>query len=344
MSTNPRSQRVQAILVTACVTLAVCCLVLKLLHPFEFAVETLPGSLSDAVLPRLQRLVSGWSLEAMLFYPFGLLAILLLERRFPAVPTQRTLSTGMVHDVLWVLIEAVVELFFVGWYVGLLSAAYARYLSFLTLNVAGSLPVAVRLVIGVVVMDFLRWCQHWLHHHVRWLWPFHAVHHAQRELNLFSDYRNHFMEQFVRRAVFVLPMLMLGLDTPHVIWWVLLLSWHARLYHANIRSDFGPLRYVFVTPQSHRVHHSRDAEHFNRNYGAMLSAWDYLFGTQYRRYDVYPETGVQDEDFPVETADSVAGVLVTTTREMLYPFRRLLGGRQIERARVINLTSRQDGR
>lgn len=344
MSTNARNGPVSAVLVTACVALALCCLALKLLHPFEFAGQTLPGWLSDAVLPRVRRLVSGWSLQAMLFYPFGLLAILLLERRFPAVPTQRTLSTGLVHDVLWVLIEAVVELFFVGWYVGLLSAGYARYLSFLTLTVAGSFPMAVRLGIGVVVMDLLRWIQHWLHHRVKWLWPFHAVHHAQRELNLFSDYRNHFMEQFVRRAVLVLPMLMLGLDTPHLVWWVLLLSWHARLYHANIRSDFGPLRYVFVTPQSHRVHHSRHPEHFDRNYGAMLSVWDYLFGTQYRRYDVYPETGVQDEDFPVETTDSVSGVLATTIREMLYPFRRLFRTRPIDRPSAVSLTSRRDGR
>jgi fatty acid hydroxylase family protein len=120
-----------------------------------------------------------------------------------------------------------------------------------------------------------------------------------------------------------LAMLMLKLQAPAVTWWILLLSWHARLYHANIRSDFGPLRYLLVTPQSHRVHHSRDLAHLNHNYGATLSIWDYLFGTQFRRYDVYPETGIADERFPAETAQSVSGVLAAPMRQMLYPFGQL---------------------
>ena len=293
--------RARIIVAVALIVLAIACLCFKLIYPFNVR----------------------WSLTAMLLYPFGLLAILVLERLCPAVPTQKTLSTGLVHDALWVLIEAAAVVLLVSWYSRLLYAAYAKHLSFLTLPVVAALSAPVALAIGAVVLDLTRWCQHWLHHHVSWLWPFHAVHHAQRELNLFSDYRIHFMEFLVRRPVSVLPMLMLGLQAPEITWWLLLLAWHARLYHANIRSHFGLLRYVIVTPQSHRVHHSRDPRHLNHNYGAMLSVWDYLFGTQYRQYDVYPETGIDDEKFPIENAQSISSMLTSPLRQMSYPFQQV---------------------
>ncbi|HVT87742.1 MAG TPA: sterol desaturase family protein [Tepidisphaeraceae bacterium] len=318
-----RESRVRIVMAAGFVALAVVCLLVRLLDRPGSMTGQFPEWFSQAVVSRLQKISGEWSLASMLIYPFALLAILLLERVMPAVPSQRTLSNGLVHDALWVIVEAVVIVVFLGGYGRILYGLYDRYLSFLTLPLAGALPPLVLLVIGAIILDLMRWCQHWLHHHVRWLWPFHAVHHAQRELNLFSDYRIHFMEYLVRRPVAVLPMLMLGLDAPEVTWWLLLLAWHARLYHANIKSDFGVLRYVFVTPQSHRVHHSCRPEHFDCNYGAMLSVWDYLFGTQYRRYDVYPETGIDDDTFPAESAHSVSGVVGNVVRQMVYPFKRL---------------------
>lgn len=267
---------------------------------------------------------AGWSWTATLLYPVGLMAILWLERRWPADPSQKVLSTGLVHDALWVLLEATVSVAVVSWYSPVVHSAYRKHLSFLTLPIADSLPTWARLSIGFIVLDLARWCQHWLHHHVTWLWPFHAVHHAQRELNIFSDYRIHFMELFVRLTVQLLPLLMLGLQPPAMTWWLLLLVWHSRFYHANIRTNLGWLRYLVVTPQSHRVHHSRNPSHFNRNYGAMLSVWDQLFGTQHRRYDEYPQTGIDDEAFPREHARTLGGIVLTPLRQMAYPFILLL--------------------
>lgn len=316
------------------VVLAVGCMILKFLDPFADAHEP-SNRLMQFLLPRLQRLVGSWSLAAMVLYPLGVLTIFMLERLYPAVPDQKTLSNGVVHDALWVLISAAVGVVMFGWYLRLLYSVYDRHLSFLTLSMAASLPVLVRLAIGAVILDLTRWVQHWLHHRVKWLWPFHAVHHSQRELNLFSDYKIHFMEYFVRLPVSLFPMLMLGLSQPQVLWWLLLLAWHSRLYHANIRSDFGPLRYLLVTPQSHRLHHSRDPRHFDHNYGAMLSVWDYLFGTQYRRYDVYPETGIPDEKFPAERSASLSDVLMTPVRQMVYPFRQLRTSWQADHPRAV---------
>lgn len=50
---------------------------------------------------------------------------------------------------------------------------------------------------------------------------------------------------------------------------------------------------MVVTPQFHRVHHSIEPEHQDRNFGVVLSVWDRIFGTMHRDYDVYPATGVE---------------------------------------------------
>jgi sterol desaturase/sphingolipid hydroxylase (fatty acid hydroxylase superfamily) len=83
---------------------------------------------------------------------------------------------------------------------------------------------------------------------------------------------------------------------------------------------FGALRHVLVTPQSHRVHHSRLPLDANHNYGAMLSVWDYLFRTQYGHCGVYPRTGIDDEEFPAENTHS----LTIPIRQMVYPFSQLV--------------------
>jgi sterol desaturase/sphingolipid hydroxylase (fatty acid hydroxylase superfamily) len=301
----------QKIVIAALLVLAVGCLAVLLLHQFP------------SVGAHLRKLIAGRSMVAVTVYPIAVLFICTLEYWFPAVPNQKILSVGFMHDALWALLQGVLELVVLSWYGMALARFYTQHLSFLTLPVSHSMPLVVKLVIGALALDLIRWWQHWVHHRLIFLWPFHAVHHSQPEINLFSNSRIHVVELLVSSALVTLPMLMLNVPAPAAIWWMLLLTWHARLCHANIKSDFGPLRYVFVTPQSHRVHHSNLAEHFDQNYGAVLSIWDQLFGTQCRRYDVYPTTGVDDKNFPVEKAETVFGLLTSPLRQMLYPFQRL---------------------
>ena len=96
------------------------------------------------------------------------------------------------------------------------------------------------------------------------------------------------------------------------------------IYHSNLRTNYGWLRYVLVTPQSHRIHHSTLPEHHNMNYGVNLSIWDHLFGTQYRNYDDYPVTGLGDELFPHETSMHPLALAESFTAQLLYPFQHLL--------------------
>ena len=126
------------------VVVAVGFFAVRLLYPFPFASVDGPGWLMHRILPHLRREVSGWSLATMAIFPFAVLAIVILERLFPAVPSQKTLSTGLVHDGIMVLIEAAVSVVLFGWYSKFLYSAYTRHLGFLTLPVPQSLPVVVR--------------------------------------------------------------------------------------------------------------------------------------------------------------------------------------------------------
>jgi sterol desaturase/sphingolipid hydroxylase (fatty acid hydroxylase superfamily) len=94
--------------------------------------------------------------------------------------------------------------------------------------------------------------------------------------------------------------------------------------HSNIRTDFGPLRHLLVTPQSHRLHHSIELEHRDRNFGGVLSVWDHLLGTQHRGFDVYPSTGVENPAFPIERSARPSRLLKTYARQFVYPFRASL--------------------
>jgi sterol desaturase/sphingolipid hydroxylase (fatty acid hydroxylase superfamily) len=72
------------------------------------------------------------------------------------------------------------------------------------------------------------------------------------------------------------------------------------------------------------VHHSIEAHHQDRNYGALLSVWDWIFGTQIPDNKVYPRTGISDDEFPSEQSVRGLQLLIKPVQQMLYSF-RLIG-------------------
>ena len=95
---------------------------------------------------------------------------------------------------------------------------------------------------------------------------------------------------------------------------------YPKFYHANVRLNLGPLRYILVTPQSHRVHHSREPEHRDKNFGFIFCIWDRIFGTQVTDAEVYPETGIEDVNFPHETKGGVCSIPTVMAAQLIYPF------------------------
>ena len=250
--------------------------------------------------------------------------LFVLQRLMPArrdeVGTES--SHAVAEDLCWVVVGLTVSVPLSTFVALALERVFEDHLQFLTISDLTTLPAPVRVVVVFVATDFVTWAAHVCRHRVQYLWRLHTVHHAQVRLNPFSKYRTHPADLLLVRLVLVTAFFAAGLDAVTVIAVSLALEVHGLLQHSNLRTNFGLLRYVLVTPQSHRVHHSIEPAHFDKNFGLHLSIWDHLFGTQHRGYDEYPATGVPDPAFPVLDSLSTRAVLRCWAAQVAYPFRR----------------------
>ena len=204
-------------------------------------------------------------------------------------------------------------------YTDSLRAFIQAHLGFLSIESFAALPELARFIIAILVMDFIGWFDHRLKHKVPWFWHLHAVHHSQHELNLFTDFRFHFFEFLVSKIIMLVPLVALGISTPMIVAYVVFTTWFPCFYHANIKTNLGIFRYIFVTPQSHRVHHSIEDCHRDKNFGVIFSLWDRLFGTQHERCNVYPKTGINDASFPLDRETILLSLILTPLRQLIYP-------------------------
>ena len=133
--------------------------------------------------------------------------------------------------------------------------------------------------LAVIVGDLGLYGIHRLAHEVPWLWRFHVIHHSAEEMDWLVGLRFHPFDLFLARlGTFALPA---ALDVSPAAMAVLVavFGWSAWLVHANVRLPFGPLKWLFVSPEFHHWHHSAEREAHNRNYAGVIAWWDVLFGT-----------------------------------------------------------------
>jgi sterol desaturase/sphingolipid hydroxylase (fatty acid hydroxylase superfamily) len=124
-------------------------------------------------------------------------------------------------------------------------------------------------------------CYYWSHraaHRLPLLWASHQVHHTSRRFNLSVGARNSWTGG-VLDWVFWMPLAVLGFPPAAIVAMQgISLSWQF-LVHAAYGGRLGPLGLVLNTPSHHRVHHGRNPQYLDRNFGGTLIVWDRLFGT-----------------------------------------------------------------
>ena len=159
-------------------------------------------------------------------------------------------------------------------------------------------------MIGFVIYDFFQYWMHRAQH--RFFWRQHVIHHSIGELSAVNSYF-HWTEELFRACFITLPFaVLIGVDSVPVIAAITLLNnLHGFYLHSPTRFHFGPaLRRVIADNRFHRIHHSRESRHHDRNFGAFTSLWDQLFGTAYfPEKDEWPDTGVDDHPEPEGVAD-----------------------------------------
>ncbi|MEZ5316504.1 MAG: sterol desaturase family protein [Vicinamibacterales bacterium] len=263
------------------------------------------------------------NVRALPAYFAGLVVVFALQWIRPVDRAQGAFSPAVRTDILYSVVMFAFYATVAPAYLGWLKALATDVVPSMEIVRADVLPPVAQIVVGYLAVDFLGWLHHLVRHKVPLFWAFHAVHHSQEELNPFSNERVHLLDWFVANLVKFLPAFFFTESMGIVLNYIVIHKFLDHLNHANVRTNLGPLRYVFVTPQSHRIHHAVEREYFDLNYGVSLSLWDHLFGTQCRDYEVYPATGIPDRSYPSETALGSGGVVRSFLRQQVYPFRKI---------------------
>lgn len=173
-------------------------------------------------------------------------------------------------------------------------------------------PWILRFLVALISIDFLEYWRHRTHHAVAPLWRLHRVHHTDPAVDATTSVRGHPLESVVAYAWFSLWVLLLGLDPLSLALRTLIAAMALAWHHAGIRLPErvdALISLITPTPRTHRVHHHRDVQFTDTNFGTLFTWWDRMFGTftPGTKVDIDAKTGL--DGFDDEQSQSVWGVL-----------------------------------
>jgi sterol desaturase/sphingolipid hydroxylase (fatty acid hydroxylase superfamily) len=190
----------------------------------------------------------------------------------------------------------------------------------------------VSLLIYLIVFDFVDYWIHRAQHGFNWWWQLHSLHHAQRQMTMWSDNRNHLLDDVLRDSILAVSAQLIGVAPEQFVAVVAITQLSESFQHANLRLWFGQVgERLMISPRFHRLHHSIGIGHESappepslstagppqgarapsggsapraagsvgatlggHNFGVLFPWWDVLFRTANfeQRYDA---TGVRDQ-------------------------------------------------
>jgi len=190
----------------------------------------------------------------------------------------------------------------------------------------------IAFAIYLVVLDFVEYLIHRGQHQFNWWWGLHSLHHSQRQMTMWSDNRNHLLDDVIHDTIIVVVAQLIGVAPGQFIAIVAFTQLSESLQHANLRLSFGAIgERLWISPRFHRLHHSIGLGHESagprtlggHNFGVLLPWWDMLFrtGNFENRYDA---TGIRDQVEP-DAAGHVRGYGRGFWAQQWTGLRRMLG-------------------
>lgn len=172
-----------------------------------------------------------------------------------------------------------------------------------------------------ILVDLLFYAYHRTSHRVRWFWATHVVHHASEHMNFTTAARQSTLYAFSGAFLFFLPVAFMGFAPEWGLFALALnLSYQWFLHTQWIRKLPRPIEFIFNTPSHHRVHHGRNEEYIDRNFGGTLIIWDRLFGTFVEeREDLPPEYGITRQVYSYNPVWLTLHEWVDLARDMARP-------------------------
>lgn len=161
----------------------------------------------------------------------------------------------------------------------------------------------VSFLLYLLAFDLLAYWLHRAQHQWQWWWALHALHHSQRQMTMWSDSRNHLLDDLVVDAAVVLTAKLIGVGPGQFVALVAISQLLENLQHANLRITFGRVgERLLVSPRFHRCHHSIGIGHEGNgrgtmgghNFAVLFPLWDLIFRTA-NFEDRWDPTGVRDQ-------------------------------------------------
>lgn len=157
--------------------------------------------------------------------------------------------------------------------------------------------VVAAFVLYLLCFDFAYYWLHRAQHTFGWLWRFHATHHADPNISTISSSRHHWLEDVLRFLPVLLPLSwVFGNLNSLPLWALVTPGLYGLFIHWNTPWRMNTLSRIIVTPWFHRIHHSIEPSHHNKNFAVFFPLWDMVFGTAYfAEKNEYPETGIDTQ-------------------------------------------------
>ncbi len=168
----------------------------------------------------------------------------------------------------------------------------------LGLNLLQSVPSIIAQNLALILLiGFVEYWMHRMMHTFPWMWEIHRFHHSATEMSVFTARRDSILTVPLGTFFHAVPFALLGTPTEYPIF-AGVISAHAMFIHSEIPWDLGWFgRWILISPYAHRIHHSIDEKHFNRNYAFLLPIWDQIFGTYYEPRDPSPAVGIRGDQY-----------------------------------------------
>jgi sterol desaturase/sphingolipid hydroxylase (fatty acid hydroxylase superfamily) len=221
-----------------------------------------------------------------------------LERLFPLHSEQPILRRNWWNDVIYVLVNGIVVRVLSTLVLGALMLAYREFVPLEDTSWVRTLPIWVQVIAVIVIADIGYYTAHRTAHAVPFLWRFHAVHHSIEEMDWLATHRVHPIDQLFTNTLSLLPIYCLGFSGGAVGIFIVVYHVQALLIHSNTRLRFGPLKWLFASPEYHHWHHANQREAYDRNFASQLSFLDAIGGTLYLPADRTPDKYGLDEKMP----------------------------------------------
>ena len=200
---------------------------------------------------------------------------------------------------------------------------YFNLYEFRLFNFANQIPIFFLWITTFIAIDFVFYWYHRLSHRVRILWAIHMNHHSSTEMNFSVSFRQAWFGP-ISKVPFFISLPLFGFDPAVTAVAGVISTFWGVIGHTQIIGKLGWIDGIFNTPSNHRVHHGKNTQYIDKNYGNLLIIWDRFFGTYQKEEDkvIYGLTEDLYTNNPIE-------ITFHTWREILEEIRQAKSWNQI---------------